>query len=510
MAKAENGFPSFDTDTVGYFAVNTHARHTMASMLRFGTGGSDDWGTAFLKNCPKGSVPSPLVGWQHQSNSGILLSRGWLDQDVFVSVAKQLSARSDPGETRGGIKLRDLASPLIPAEIVTEMAQENSENSALLAILSANPNWRLPNDPFEILSSAEKNIHLQSLTQYGNLKDANVVQRLLVDVVKNDRELVPKHLHLRTLECLCKRSEIPEVLAIPLDTIADSKGYEHLIKTPAHRALVRENRVFAHNYQGNHNETLHISPEASQKQLKLILEQLKNLSDVGTPGKITKSMVVATVGAHPNGIEEWRLAARDQDTPSVYGSIVRESSAKWASAEADWLYRAGKMTPYGLASAKDPSPRCLLDAAEKVFSMGPETIDHCMLKLLSHPCFPWKNLPESSPIRTCETKRRLEIECSEAMSGELSSFKIEEMATKNPIIGLFSSSLTSARLEKIANSRPDLAPVCALHPNGHSVKIETIPEVENRNIVTHLRAEEVELAGLSGATSQAQSYVLEM
>lgn len=497
-------YPVFDADVAANMAASPHARHMLAALVLLNQGDVGQWASRFVRECP--CMPEPLKGSAFNPASSALLERGWIAPDTFIPVAQKLCSQRDPTMFIGGIRLRDVASPVLPPEIVASLGALYKNFTPVMAALSANPNWQGSQSIFETLPDADRELHLSALIKYGDMANPQVNNRLLREVVLNENEKVPNKLHLGTMQALCAR-DLPENLAKELALIVGPDGYALLCQTKAHRKLVKDGALFAHNYHGNHGGSIRISPEASAIALETLIGQLPQLKDPAKPGGISKKDMLSAVAAHDNSLEGWRVEARKLKGLMKYAQLVCASTAAWAADEAELLRQTEGIPSNSLSRMQNAHPRTLLALAENAVEYEDVQRDNVLLKLVSNKKFPWTAVDKNSPIRTCETKHRLAMTCCEALTAKSSSL---EQIQKEPLAVLFTPTLTGNRISKIVTKNPELAAFAALHPNGDVVPLSAIRDENTRDMIARRREREVSLPGRSTTQKIEAGHVLSL
>lgn len=375
-----------------------------------------------------------------------------------------------------GVKIVELANPIIPAETLIHLMESPDTTLPAAACIAANPNF--PKDErYPIVGTIEW-VHTLALAKHGDLTDPKVITNLELNITDPD---TPRKGWVDTARrWLCEREELPEELAAQLFLAADAQTFESLAKTRGHRAIMqkelaqREATGLPPISTYSQSDLHYLTPDMDAKTLQGIYTDLREKENNNR--NPAWRQFAAMTAAHPNAPTSlMEQAIQDDEIVGDLENAVLGMKSPLAETTLIALMMRNGQALYESFAQIECSSTTLGKIFDECCSKKTETftkdedkdavLNASCLKLASHPNFPWEKYTFSKMILSVSPDDVGVLTCLMALRSrypELDNIHESEHAAA----ALFKEKTSALRLKKIAAQDESLAPLVAMHPNG--------------------------------------------
>jgi len=489
--------------------IHPHGRRIYAALLVQDAGAGRDlrWSRELfevfdeLPNDAKNDLRKLLsiAPWS-QEHGQARLTRGMVghvtpDSKAFKSFAA-LSAKKSLNENSNGLCLQELANPILDKETVEALWSRKDTSESARAALRANPNAQKSSQSQP--PSQNRKIYLAALAKYGDLEDPDVAETLMEEVVQ--KRWAKDGILSATAAALCERTELPKGMAAALSNVVVGPLWDKLAQTAGHRMWARENPIRPEEIPArmfHRPPNVFISPETKEETLAAAFEML-NETEWQDAFAMTTNGLRARIACHPNApLELIHSAIGFMPTPApaavrnfIDSKLLKDSPHKedvirillrtpdTLASNQESIYRsmgvirnvsqAGLIEAFEYACEKDRQVTLGMDEAKKPVKTKDPDMEAGCLSIMSNPKFPWAVYPPNkteSIFVSPEEKSAFNILLH---LNRVSDTSLESSAPE----AIFAQTTSSRSLEKIAAAHPELAFLCAAHPNGVNAGIQ--------------------------------------
>jgi len=407
-----------------------------------------------------------------------------------------------------------LAHPAIDAEAVTALRVVAIATATARRVLAVNPNA-----PEEVQIKATQSSPMfdqaLALAKYGNQK-IHSVYRAMKQLIElgGFSDIETRQIH----RALAGRPDLHETLIRSLDIRICQADRAPLEKCANYRKAVL--RPDVKNFERAFGEnSLKLGEDVDEQTIGKIYDAIN--SNQAKQLGVASEVAMAAIAIHPNcpkrvldsiladGQVKKHIGLKGHITESTNAEkIITEvvTSGTSSPASARFLARIKTCSEPGLKLVMDyvtKKDRKVIVMTGNGSALGLDPERHTdAAAIMSHPNFPWKAYSPEEIADISHPPHMTSIAVSLHLTGgQMAKEILPLLHLANPIAAVFSPGVSAHRLERIATENPDIAPLCAMHPNGDSIQIQdstqkaTVEEFKRR----------LPSVSLSGKSAQAAS-----
>lgn len=481
---------------MGPLIHDQHACFILAAGLRLQLA-EGTWIQGFLRKAEPSAIAPVIkdmpVRWCQED----LLVNNLLSESQMAVFAKDLAKGIDWTTPRSGIHMIHLANPLIAESQIEELIATVPSKSPALAALMANKNCPSSHQrntlPRELIA-----FNQEALAMYGDLTKPDVLKELNEILHTPAPDVEKKKIRDHREKCmrhLIERTDLPVELVKTLDAVVPPPLYEELTNLPIHRELVKSGGITGVNASGPSGDWKMV---LSQEMTKESVDEMFN--DPKFFGVEVQRVLAAHRAASPEMIVSY-LRVRESETAGQFATALVANQNPYAESALIAIRRQfpSSSFPENLGTLKNVSSGLLMKAMAEAreFDKWDEVALLASNKNFSSSAYA-RTLPD---LKSNMPKEHLmALEATRAINSGISPEVFDEAMTslESSTAMLFSPSISSRRLSKLAEAHPAATALAAIHPNGFAVETSSLPP-ETHVIVEKIRC--IPLAGQSSAKS---------